>query len=146
MGPKPVFDRDPICRLKSQVDFPVKIGIRLRNENRLLIFPERFSIAIVIAIAFSKSGPDRKPREFFPAIRSGDWFDRVLFENPGQDHDHPSSNVGPRACGAGPGLVVAGRTPGSVPNSSSIAGNGGTDEWQVTDPGPERGGRRQRWY
>jgi hypothetical protein len=56
--PKPVFDRDPICRRKLQIDFTGKIGIRLRNENRLLIFLERFSIAIVIAITFSKSGPD----------------------------------------------------------------------------------------
>jgi len=54
--PKPVFNRDPICRSKSLIDFPMKIGIRLRNENRSLIFPERFSIAIVIAIAVLKTG------------------------------------------------------------------------------------------
>jgi len=57
VGPEPVFNRDPICRSKSQIDFIAKIGIRLRNENRSLIFPERFSIAIVIAIAVSKPGP-----------------------------------------------------------------------------------------
>jgi hypothetical protein len=56
-GPEPVSSRDPVCRSKSQIDFTGKIGIRLRNENRSLIFPERFSIAIVIAIAVSKPGP-----------------------------------------------------------------------------------------
>jgi len=35
----------------------------LRNENRLLVFPEWFSIAIVIAIGFSKPGSDYKMRE-----------------------------------------------------------------------------------
>jgi hypothetical protein len=53
--PEPVFNRRSILRSKSMIDFPMKIGIRLRNENRLRIFPERFSIAIVIAIAVLKS-------------------------------------------------------------------------------------------
>jgi hypothetical protein len=34
----------------------LKIGIRLRNENRLLIYPDWFSISIVIAIAVSCPG------------------------------------------------------------------------------------------
>ena len=63
--PKPVFNRDPICRWKSRIDFHMKIGIRLRNENRLLFFPERFSIAIVIAIAVSKSEPDYETMLFW---------------------------------------------------------------------------------
>jgi hypothetical protein len=45
-------------RSKSLIDFHMKIGIRLRNENRSLIFPERFLIAIMIAIAVSKLGSD----------------------------------------------------------------------------------------
>jgi hypothetical protein len=50
----------------------MKIGIRLRNENRLLIFPERFLIAIVIAIAVLKSGSGYEMKIdycFFP-----EWF------------------------------------------------------------------------
>jgi hypothetical protein len=58
--PKPVFNHRSILRSKSLIDFTGKIGIRLRNENRLLIFPERFSFAIVIAIAVLKSGSDRE--------------------------------------------------------------------------------------
>jgi hypothetical protein len=52
-------NRDPVAKCgncpgssrKRVSEYPL-------NENRLLIFPERSSIAIVIAIAFSKSGPD----------------------------------------------------------------------------------------
>jgi hypothetical protein len=35
-----------------------KIGIRLHDENRSLVFPERFSIEIMIMIAFSKPETD----------------------------------------------------------------------------------------
>ena len=53
---------------QSLIDFKIKIGIRFdpeiadrfRSENRSAIFPERFSIAIVIAIAISKSWIDLK--------------------------------------------------------------------------------------
>jgi hypothetical protein len=55
--PEPGFNRDPICRSKSLIYFSMKIGIRLCNENRSAIFPEWFTIAIVIAIAFSKPEP-----------------------------------------------------------------------------------------
>jgi len=36
-------------RSKSRIDFRMKNAIRFENENRSLIVPERFSIAIVIA-------------------------------------------------------------------------------------------------
>jgi hypothetical protein len=55
--PIPVFNRDPISRGKSQIDFTGKTGIRLCKENRILIFPEQFAIAIVIMIACSDSEP-----------------------------------------------------------------------------------------
>jgi hypothetical protein len=52
-------NRDPVAKCgncpgssrKRVSEYPL-------NENRLLIFSERSSIAMVIAIAFSKSGPD----------------------------------------------------------------------------------------
>jgi len=62
--PEPVFNRDPICRSKSLIDFSMKTGIRLCNENRSAIFPEWFSIAIVIAIVFSKPEPGCKMMHF----------------------------------------------------------------------------------
>jgi len=62
--PEPDFNRDPICSSKSLIDFHMKIGIRSRDENRSAIFPERFSIAIVIAIAVSKPEPDCEMMHF----------------------------------------------------------------------------------
>jgi hypothetical protein len=47
-----------------RIDFTGKIRFRLRDENRLLIFPEQFSIAIVIAIAVLKSEPVWKIHSF----------------------------------------------------------------------------------
>jgi hypothetical protein len=53
----------------------MKIGIRFADQNRFLIFPERFSIAIGIAIAVSTSGSGG------PEITSGliykDWDDLI---------------------------------------------------------------------
>ncbi len=73
--PEPVFNRNPICRSKSLIDFHMKIGIRFADQNRFLIFPERFSIAIGIAIAVSTSGSGG------PEITSGliykDWDDLI---------------------------------------------------------------------
>ena len=40
------------------IDFTGRTGIRFCDQNRIAIYPERFSIAIMIAIAFSKSGSD----------------------------------------------------------------------------------------
>ena len=46
----------PKTGFQSGFDLQIKIADRFYRENRLLIFPDRFSIAIVIAIAFSKPG------------------------------------------------------------------------------------------
>jgi hypothetical protein len=40
---------------RTRIDFDMKIAIRFENENRSLIFPERFSIAIMMAIVIRKS-------------------------------------------------------------------------------------------
>ena len=56
--PEPVFNRRSILRLKSLIDFHMKIGIRFCDQNRIAIDPDWFLIAIVIAIAGSKSGSD----------------------------------------------------------------------------------------
>jgi hypothetical protein len=39
------------------IDFTGRIRIRYRDQNRIAIDPDWFSIAIVIAIACSKPGP-----------------------------------------------------------------------------------------
>jgi hypothetical protein len=52
------FDRDPIFTIKSRIDFTGKTGIRSEHENRSAIFPERFLIAIVIAMKFLKPVSD----------------------------------------------------------------------------------------
>jgi hypothetical protein len=57
-GPARIFNCDPVSTKKTQIDFVGKTGIRFSHENRSAIFPERFLIAIVIAIAISKSGSD----------------------------------------------------------------------------------------
>ena len=51
-----VFKRDRDENITMQIEFAGKIADRLTNENRSLIFPNQFSIGIVIAIAISCSG------------------------------------------------------------------------------------------
>jgi hypothetical protein len=66
MGPGPVFNEDPICRGKTQIDFTGKIADRVYIGNRSLIFPERFLIGIVIAIVMGKpriAFRNKKPRK-----------------------------------------------------------------------------------
>jgi len=48
---KSFFNRGSISKRKTGSDFDPEIADRFRNENRWLIFPECFLIAIVIAIA-----------------------------------------------------------------------------------------------
>jgi len=55
-----VFKRDRDENITMQIDFAGKIADRFTNENRSPIFPDWFSIGIVIAIAISKSGSDLK--------------------------------------------------------------------------------------
>jgi len=38
---KLVFNRDPILRSKSQIDFAGKIGIRFCDQNRIVIVPDQ---------------------------------------------------------------------------------------------------------
>jgi hypothetical protein len=55
-GPETVF--------QSLIDLKIKNADHFPDQNRSAIFPERFSIAIVIAIAISKSGPDGEMKFF----------------------------------------------------------------------------------
>jgi len=50
------FNRWSIWKRKTLIDFDLKIADRFPDQNRSPIFPERFSIAIMIAIAVLKSG------------------------------------------------------------------------------------------
>jgi hypothetical protein len=97
--PEPVFNRDPIKK-KSQIDFAGKTGIRLRNENRLLIFPERFSIAIAIAFSKTRTRFPFGAREIFRPRDGLRRAGRVLLE------------VGTPTPLIWSGLVRAGRGPG----------------------------------
>jgi hypothetical protein len=51
---------DPAPVFQPRSGFHIKIADRFPDQNRIAIFPERFSIAIVIAITISKSLIDFK--------------------------------------------------------------------------------------
>jgi hypothetical protein len=49
-----------LCRKQPWIDFTGRTGIRFSDQNRIAIDPDWFLIAIVIAIAISKSLIDLK--------------------------------------------------------------------------------------
>jgi hypothetical protein len=55
-GVKVRFFLKMICRKPSWIDFSGRSGILFCDRNRIAIDPDLFLIAIMIAIAFSKSG------------------------------------------------------------------------------------------